>query len=217
MKRAFVFANGSMDEPPAILQDIQPADLILTADGGTHHCQKLGIQPNVIIGDFDSLEPAAIESYMQSGTRLIRYPAHKDETDLELVLNYALEQKVDEVYIIGAMGKRWDMTFANTLLASHPRYADFSIHLVDGAQELTFLKSGGKIKINNKAGGALSLIPLAGNAIGVATHGLEYPLSSETLYFGSPRGVSNLILEDIAWVSLEKGILLVCLAYPAEF
>jgi thiamine pyrophosphokinase len=215
MKRALVFANGRMDDLPAIIEDIRQSDLILAADGGTHHCEKLGIKPDAVIGDFDSLEPSDLENLKRDGITMIRYPSHKDETDLELVLNYALAQEIDEIYIIGGLGSRWDMTFANTLLAANSRFSDLTIWLVDGSQELTILKGAGKIEFSAKSGGSLSLIPLGGDARGVTTRGLEYSLANETLIFGSPRGVSNVIIDEDAWVSLDKGILLVCVTYQA--
>jgi thiamine pyrophosphokinase len=215
MKRAFVFANGRLEILPPILKEIRSSDIILAADGGTHHCEALGITPNVIIGDFDSLSPQALEKYEKSGTMLIRHPPKKDETDLELVLNYTSDQGIGDVYVIGALGARWDMTFANVLLAAHRRFYHSAIRFVDGHQELTILYGPGKIELSGKTGNSFSLIPLDGNASGITTQGLEYPLSGETLIFGSPRGVSNVIIDDVAWVSLDKGILLVCISSQA--
>ncbi len=208
MTRAILFANGELAGLPAILQGISPGDLVIAADGGTHHCQKLGITPHAIIGDFDSLDAEVVESYEHMGVVTMRYPAHKDETDLELALQYAQKEGVDDVYIAGGLGARWDMTVANILLMVQARFTGMKIHLVDGAQELSVLRGGEKAEFGGKAGCTLSLVPLGGDCRGVRTHGLEYPLADETLYFGSPRGVSNVLLGEQAQVELSEGTLL---------
>jgi thiamine pyrophosphokinase len=208
MKRAIVFANGRMDAPPTILTDIHPSDFIIAADGGTHHCKLLGITPNVIIGDFDSLDQKEIDTYRLAGVEIIHYPIHKDETDLELVLQFTIEQEITDLYIIGALGDRWDMTVANILLMAHPMYSKLKIHLLDGSQELVLLRGNEHLEIFGRAGYQLSLIPLVGDTHGITTHGLEYPLNDETLYFGSARGVSNVFMLDQVQIFVREGILL---------
>jgi thiamine pyrophosphokinase len=210
MRRVFIFANGRMDEPPEILKDISSSDLIITADGGTHHCKSLGIIPNVIIGDMDSLASSEVSSYQDAGVLIIQYPTHKDETDLELALQYTVRQGVRDVFIIGALGSRWDMTVANILLISHPDFSSLIIRLLDGSQELTLLRGYQEADIQGRSGSPISLIPLAGDAHGITTHGLEYPLNNETLSYGSSRGVSNVFLQDHARILVKDGLLLLC-------
>jgi len=210
MKRAIIFANGKMEVPPPILKDIQSSDLIIAADGGTHHCERWGIMPNVIVGDFDSLVSKEVTTFQQAGVEIIQYPAHKDETDLELALQLSLKGEVTDVYILGALDARWDMTIANVLLAANPMFSQVKIRLLDGLQELIILRGEGRIDIDGHPGDVISLIALGGDAYGITTYGLEYPLYNETLYFGSPRGVSNTFSQDQAHVFIRKGILLLC-------
>jgi thiamine pyrophosphokinase len=208
MKRAFIFANGRMDEPPAILQSIHPDDLIVAADGGAHHCLRLGIKPHIIIGDFDSLGPQEVSQFSQAGIEIIQYPSHKDETDLELALKLVEKREVDEVYIVGALGARWDMTIANILLIAQPKFSRFRIRLIEGKEDFLLIVGKDEVDLQLQTGDALSLIPLAGDAQGITTYGLEYPLKDENLYFGSPRGVSNVCLQDNVRIELKKGLLL---------
>lgn len=216
MKRAIIFANGSLDSPATIIRSLLPADLVIAADGGTQHCQVLGITPGVIIGDFDSINPEQVAFYKQAGVVMLTYPSRKNETDLELALQYALSQNVGETYILGALGARWDMTVANILLMAHPRFAALKIHLLDGIQELILLRGKGQYDLQGQPGNPISLMPLAGDAHGVTTHGLEYPLSNETLYFGASRGVSNGFVSSQARIALSEGLLL-CILNWAGF
>jgi len=208
MPRAIIFANGSLEKPPELAGLLRETALIIAADGGTHHCTALGIQPSAIIGDLDSIDSREEQFYQSKGTTLIRYPSHKDETDLELAIQYAARNAMDEVIILGALGARWDMTFANVFLAALPQFAKLKIRFLDGSQELVLIRPGEHMQFYAHPGDRLSLIPIHGEAHGVATHGLEYPLLDDTLHFASPRGVSNVFIQAIAEVSIKKGLLL---------
>jgi thiamine pyrophosphokinase len=211
MKRAIIFANGNFEQSTRVIPKIKPLDLIIAADGGSLHCKLLGLIPKVIIGDFDSLSPEEINIYQRAGSTIIPHPIHKDETDLELAIRYAKDQGVEEILIFGALGARWDMTLANLLLPAQAAFNNIIIRLLDGTQELTLLRGGETLNIQGSPGEIISLIPLAGDAHGITTNGMEYALNNETIYFGSPRGVSNVLQNKHAHISIKKGILM-CIA-----
>jgi thiamine pyrophosphokinase len=210
-----IFANGQLSRP--IL--LQPDDLIIAADGGSHHCLGLGIRPHLLIGDLDSVREDELETLSKLGTEIITYPERKDFTDLELALLEAQKRGADRVLLLAALGKRWDQSLANILLpAAMP---GLHISLVDGQQEIHFIHPGETLEISGQAGDTVSLIPLGGEARGIITHGLEYPLYSETLHLGSTRGVSNVLLEqesaaDKARVTLGAGLLLCAVIHQTE-
>jgi thiamine pyrophosphokinase len=208
MKRAVIFANGEFEQSTRVIPEIKPSDLIIAADGGSLHCKLFGLIPKVIIGDFDSLLPEEISFSQQAGSTIIRHPTHKDETDLELAIQYAKDQGVEEILIFGALGARWDMTLANLLLPAQAAFNNIKIRLLEGTQELTLLRGGETLNILGSPGEIISLIPLAGDARGITTNGMEYALNNETIYFGSPRGVSNVLQNKHAQISLKKGILM---------
>lgn len=208
VKRAFIFANGEMKGLPAGWPGRQGGDLLIAADGGARHCRALGLRPDVVIGDFDSLGEAEVNQLQAAGAILIRHPARKDETDLELAFRHAQEAGAKEVIVFGALGARWDMTLANVLLAAQEDYAEMQVRLVDGRQEMTLLRGGQTLRLQGQRGDTVSLLPLTPRAEGITTQGLEYPLQEGTLPFGSPRGVSNTLLGEEAEVSLRGGLLL---------
>ena len=211
MTRAIIFANGQMESLPAAIRAILPSDFIIAADGGASHCQAFGITPNIIIGDLDSLHQAQLSTYRSAGVEIIQHPSRKDETDLELALQLASDRKFAPVFIVAALGARWDMTISNVFLAVQEKFADLHIRLLDGDQEIAFLRGEASLHIDGRQGDTLSLLPVNGDAVGITTRGLEYPLVGEDLNFGSPRGVSNRIVDAHAQVSLKTGIILVCL------
>ncbi len=200
--RAIIFANGEL-KPPV---QTEKADIIIAADGGAKHCLELGIQPNYVIGDFDSLEAETLAALKAKGAELIEFPAKKDFTDLELAIQHAASLKPRDILIYGALGARWDQTIANILLAG--AYPHLNIHLLDQKQEIRYLVPGERLVVRGHSGDTVSLIPIGGSARGITTQNLEYPLIGETLHVGSTRGISNTLLEDWGAVELEEGMLL---------
>lgn len=205
--RAILFANGSLPDPQAARRLVRSGDLILAADGGSRHALALGLMPAVVIGDLDSLSPADRRRLESAGARLIVHPRDKDQTDLELALDFALRQGCTAVVILAALGGRLDQTLANLALLTAPRFAALDIRLDDGLEEAFFVRGRGCIQ--GRRGDLVSLLPWGGPAAGVVTEGLRWPLHGETLQPEQTRGVSNELLAKRAAVSLESGLLLV--------
>jgi thiamine pyrophosphokinase len=200
--RIIIFANGWLGKPIPL----RPDDRIIAADGGAHHCLALGVYPSVVIGDLDSLTSAELDTLRAHGAEIIQYPIRKEYTDLELALQYVRDLPGEQVIIVAALGARWDQTLANVLLPSVQ--PDRRISLYDGPQEIHFLANDELLEIEGHPGDTVSLLALCDEAHGVTTQALEYPLNDETLYFGSTRGVSNVMLTERAGVYLKNGRLM---------
>ena len=207
--RAVIIANGEIHNPAAIRAVVRADDHIIAADGGANHCRALGLTPRALVGDLDSVTPTELAALEAIGTQVIKYPARKDQTDLELAFDYAITQGATEIIIIGALGGRWDQTLANVHLLALPRLNSARIRLIDGAQQISLLRGPGSIAITGAPGDIVSLIPISGDAHGVTTSGLEYPLENGTITFGSTLGISNVLTAREATVALSEG-LLVC-------
>jgi thiamine pyrophosphokinase len=201
-----VFANGAPPEPNATLRLARSADLVLCADGGTHHARALGINPHVVIGDMDSLAEELRAALHAAGTQFQEYPAHKDETDLELALLYAAEQGATQITVVGVRGGRIDHELANLLLLAHPRLSRLDVRFIAEGQEIRLVRE--RAWFQGVTGDLLSLLPIGGDAHGITTSGLEYPLCDETLQFGPARGISNVFSASEACVSVRSGLLL---------
>ncbi len=213
--RAVVFANGELNDAEQTAKWLTENDLVIAADGGSRHCLALGVIPDILIGDFDSLEPGQLADFEIQGSQIFQHPARKDFTDLELALRYACEQGVEEILVFGALGARWDQTLANLLLPAHPDLACAAISLIDGRQEIRLVRPGEPLFVHGQPGDTVSLIPLNEDAVGVSTWGLEYPLINEILAFGATRGVSNVLVNETAEISLLQGRLL-CIVIRQE-
>lgn len=203
--RAVIFANGTIDNSDSVPSG---KDLIIAADGGMHHCLSSGITPDVVIGDLDSLTADDIKGLQIASVEIIRYPAKKDQTDLELALKLAIDRGADEIVVFGAMGGRWDMSIANILLPAEQNLSNATIRIIDGRHEIILLRAGKEMTFHGEKGDVLSLIPLGRDALGITTIGLEYPLKDDLLRLGSSRGISNVLVEKTATVYLKQGLLL---------
>lgn len=213
--KVIIFANGRFTDHHSARAEIGPADIVIAADGGARHCQAIELIPQVLIGDYDSLSQSELDSFQNAGTKLIRYPAKKDWTDLELAIEYACQLKPKEILIYGGLGNRWDQTLANLLLLSRVNCNNTRLRMLDGPQEISLVRGPQTLNIQGEPGDTVSLIPIAGHAQGVKTQGLEYPLNDEPLYFGATRGVSNVLVENTASISLSEGMLVCILIHKS--
>ena len=199
--RAVIIGNGTIRSYERIKEYIRKDDFIICADGGINHAEKLGIRPDILIGDFDSSDP----ELLFNDVGRIEYPSRKDFTDGELCVKYAVEHGYDEVLLLAMTGTRADHTLNNMLMLSQCRRG----MAIDEYNEIYYLKN--KIIRENKKGMTLSIIPVNGNITGITTKGLEYPLNNEALYFGESRGNSNVIISDYCEITVSGGQALVIL------
>ena len=207
--RAVIFANGVLKSWPRKFSLNPEEDLLIAADGGSRLCRRWNVTPQVVIGDLDSIAPAELERLEGLAVEILRHPARKDHTDLELALRLARRRKAREIVVLGALGERWDMTLANVMLLTAEFLAEIPVKLLDGEDTLLLLRGGQQLEIQGEPGDALSLIALAAAATGVTLEGLEYPLTHATLNLGATRGISNRLKRSAARISLGAGQLLV--------
>lgn len=205
-KRAILFVNGEMNDGAYLRGVIAPKDYLIAVDGGLHHLRALGLWPNLLIGDLDSITAQEREDAAQHGAEILQFPAHKDETDLELALLEAARRQFDALLLVGMLGGRLDQALANLFLLLLPELAGRDVRVLEADQEISVIRQ--RAEIRGQVGDVVSLMPLQGDAEGVATAGLEYPLRDETLHADRGRGVSNRMVSTRAEVSLRKGNLL---------
>ena len=214
----WVFAGG--EEPEGLPESsggVGGADLVVAADGGLRWAQKLRVQVDVVVGDMDSVEGAALAEAEAGGAEIVKHDPDKDATDLELALRLACERGASSITLIGGHGGRLDHFLGNiTLLAALPKgvqaqalMGETEIFVIRGHGSHGAKQQGGGLVISGKPGQLVSLIPWEGDAAGIKTEGLRWPLAGETLPLSTSRGISNEMTSTQASVSLESGTLLV--------
>jgi thiamine pyrophosphokinase len=207
MNRIIILANGELPDIRKALSLIQNGDYIVCADGGTRHALELGVQPNLIIGDLDSADPAAVQKFKNEGTRIESFARDKNETDLELAINHAIELNPKQIMIVAALGGRLDQTLANITLLTDLRLSTFDVRLDDGVEEILLCRD--RVQVHGRTGDIVSLIPWLGAASEIQTENLKWVLHKETLYPDKTRGISNEMVSDTASISIGAGLLLI--------
>jgi thiamine pyrophosphokinase len=205
--RIVIFSNGRFEHVQQDRARIQEDDLLIAADGGLHHCLALELTPHILVGDLDSVDSDQVDELRESGTEIHEHPTRKNHTDLELALALASTHNPDEILILGGLGGRWDQTLATILLLCQERFQGQRILVVDGPQQIQTVTSGQTLTITGTPGSIVSLIPIKADAHGISTHGLEYELSNGTLKLGTSRGVSNVLIDKNASITLKRGTL----------
>ena len=196
MKPCVIFCAAGFD---GLLSPIPEDALTIAADGGLRHTQTLGIAPDVILGDFDSL------GYVPEDSRV--FPVEKDDTDAMLAVRLGLERGCDWFEFYGAMdGPRLDHTMANfqTLgyIATHGARG-----ILIGKDYIATVLREETIAFSEAAEGILSLFCLGASAE-VSIEGLHYPLTHGTLTPDFPLGVSNHFIGKPARITVHDGLVL---------
>ena len=196
--RCVIFCAGGFG---GLTEPLRSDDFIIAADGGTEYTERLGLRPDLILGDFDSL------GYVPEGAE--RHPVEKDDTDAMLAAKRGLERGCREFLFYASLdGPRLDHTLANLqtlrFLADHGATGT----LIGLRQQVTLLR-GGALTLPAREKGDISLFAFGGEAKGVRIKGLKYELEKGTLTPGFPLGVSNSFIGKNAEVSVEDGDILI--------
>ena len=198
MKKCVIFCAGGFD---ALVEPLGQADFLVAADGGLVHTQKLGITPDLILGDFDSL------GYVPQGA--VVHPVEKDDTDAMLAVREGLQQGCDTFLLYGSLdGERLDHTVANYQTLQFLADRGCRGYLVGLNQIATVVKEG-SLEFPEDSRGYVSVFCIGAEATGVRIKGLQYEMDGSTLSPGFPLGVSNRFMGRKSEISVEKGSLLV--------
>ena len=188
--------------------------LVIAADSGAVHAKAAGLTIDIAVGDFDSIPQTLLHELESAGVKIERHPVVKDATDLELAIDVAIRQGADVITIVGGHGGRVDQSFANAFVISSPTYSHVSMHAILDSALVSVVHGGGGVTFVGDPGDVVTILPLHGDAVGVRTEGLVYPLRGERLPAGTTRGVSNVLLNHEATVSIEEGTVLVVRPSP---
>lgn len=206
-QRIIIFANGELPDLDKARALLREDDFILCADGGTRHALALGLTPNLVIGDMDSIEEAQQRELEKAGVSVESFSHDKNETDLELAIRRALELEPKQILILAALGGRLDQTLANIALLADSRLSGIDIRLDDGIEELFFCRD--QVQVEGRSGDIVSLLPWGAPVHGVQTHSLKWALNDETLHPDKTRGVSNEMISVSASIEIKSGLLLI--------
>ncbi|HML38249.1 MAG TPA: thiamine diphosphokinase [Bacillota bacterium] len=196
--------------------DFTEGDYVICADGGYSYARAEEIDPDIVIGDFDSIGLDYIEadlkrSGLDSRCRIARVPAEKDDTDTLICLKYGIEFGFEEFFILGGLGGRLDHTLANLQTMSYGVDQQKTVWFLDGKNRAT-LRSPGALTVKNPGDFMISLFAFGESCEGVTIRGVKYPLDHYLMTDSFPIGVSNEFAGEEAEISHASGKLLIILS-----
>ncbi len=190
---------------PDMAQELaESADYIIAADGGQNRAREFGLQPDCVIGDFDST--TLNEDF---DCLYITYPAEKDLTDTEAALTHALEKGCRNVILLGGMGGRLDHTMGNIGLLDKYYNSFDHMEFIDGKNRMELLKDSGRTLKRDARYKYFGLVSLNAEASGIDIRGAKYELTGASLERASTLGVSNEFSEDTVEIYVREGTLLI--------
>lgn len=190
---------------------------IIACDSGYENCLDIGQEPDIVIGDFDSISKDAYEKLQNSNAEVIKLNPVKDDTDIEAALNIAIRKSMvgDYIYLLGATGKRLDHFLGNVNLLGLGCLKQRKVVIVDEYNYIQMISAGQTLSLSREGeeaqfGHYVSVFPYGGKATGVTMTGFKYPLENATIEGFNTLTVSNELIESSASITLKEGYLIVC-------
>lgn len=210
VRRILVVAGGETAPPTALRAALPRVDLVVAADSGVHHARALGLHVDHVVGDLDSVRAADLDAAVGAGAQVERFPAEKDQTDLELALERAsaLGGPGSSLVVVASAGGRLDHALANLLVLAAPEWAGCAVEAFVDRWHLQVLRDESRT-FSTRPGAMVTLLVLDAPSVRVTTDGLQYPLRDEPLRRFSTRGVSNVALGTACSVRVTGGVLFV--------
>ncbi len=209
MKKTIVIINGDIHDYQWHKQIIEPDDYVICADGGTYHALKMDIIPQMIVGDFDSLNEFIIEALERRGTLVRRLKVDKDEVDSEIALQLAMEERPEQIWIMGALSDRIDYNISNIHLLVPLLQQGMQACLINEHYRIFLVSPECPGVIRAPYGTRLSIMPLSSDVTGITIKGFKYALNDDRLPLGVSWGMSNVLLADEGTITLRRGIAVV--------
>ena len=203
-----LFAGAKIENYDFCREYLTGADAIICCDAGMQHAKALGIDPDYIVGDFDSVRPEVLEEYRQKNIPFRQFPTRKNETDMELGIFLALELGADDLILFGGIGDRFDHTLANAHYLLSLLKKGVRARLVNEKNCVELIDR--HLTIHGKVGEIISTIPLSMEVKGITLRGFSYPLTDFDLALDDDYiAVSNVLAEETAEIDIREGYLFV--------
>lgn len=205
-----ILTNGDYGDYEFCKKDTKQYDYVICADSGMRHARKLNCMPNLIVGDFDSCSVEDLTYYHHLNVSIERYNPVKDQTDTEIAIEKAILRGATHITVYGGIGTRLDHSLGNIHLLYMLLKKGIGACLMNPHN--TVCMTDKEMSLEGEIGDIISLIPFAGEAYGVTTEHLGYPLVDATLKVGTSLGISNYMTAKKAVIQVKRGTLLVILA-----
>lgn len=206
--KAVIFAGAKILDYEFCKEYVDNAELLICCDAGMHHAKALGVTPDYIVGDFDSVSQEVLEYYKGKNIPFLQFPTKKDQTDMQIGIHLALEKGVTDLVLLGGIGNRFDHTLANAHLLLGLLKKGVRARLVDENNCVELVDK--PITIHGNIGDLVSTIPLSMMVKGITLTGFAYPLTDRDLALDDEMvAVSNVLAKEEGIIEFTEGYLFV--------
>ncbi|MGP4078111.1 thiamine diphosphokinase [Halobacillus sp. K22] len=210
MTKSIAIVGGG---PKAYIPDLRSFDederIWIGADQGAEVLLEHNICPDVSIGDFDSVNHATLKEIKDHSLHFKKYPNEKDETDLELAINQALNWKPEHILLFGVTGGRIDHSMANLQLLYPLLKKGVRCTIRDHQNQVELAVAGEHTMETDGEFPYVSFLPMTLEVTGLTLQGFYYPLQNAHVPYGSTLCISNRLIHNTGTFSFRSGILLV--------
>lgn len=175
---------------------------IICCDGGIRNFYELNITPDIVIGDFDSIDEIGRNFIIQNNINVEKYDTRKDFTDTELALNKMIDSKIDEIILLAATGTRMDHTLGN-IFYLQKLFGKIDTTLIDNNNIIKYVEEGEYIFSKDELK-YLSIIAIS-DFLTYSIFGTQYDVENLTIASFELRGISNEIVDNTAKIIIQKG------------
>ena len=210
--KALIVLGGDPPEEGLIRSEAERADLLIAADRGLAAFDRYGLSPNLLVGDMDSIDSDVLRRW-ENKVGTLRLPCVKNQTDGMEALDQAMDRGATEIVLLGAMGGRMDHALGNLMLLV--RAARRHVQALIRTADMAALCVRGRCTLCGACGDTMSLLPL-GTARDISLSGFYYPLAHGELTSTDSLGISNVVVQDEAWIQVKQGDLLMFLYHHGD-
>ncbi len=208
--KALIVTGGKL-EKEFLLKTIKEREfeIIIAVDNGLKILNEININPQHIVGDFDTVKREILEKYKENKSITIHeFNPIKDNTDTDIAIKLAIELKSDEITIIGGIGTRIDHVLGNIHVLKYALDSNIKCKIIDENNEIQLINKTTILKKKDITKKYISLIPLTEKVENINLKGFKYELKNGTLTIGSSLGISNEISKEEAIIEFGNGILI---------
>lgn len=205
--KGLIVGSGEIENHELLKEVVEKVDYVICADGGANYLIKIGLMPDLVVGDLDSIEKETLEILKEKKIKIIKHSEEKDYTDTELSIQYLVDKKVKEIILMGVIGSRLDHTLANVFLLNNLLDIGIESRIISD-KNLVYITNE-KLVLEKMKNSFVSIIPINSEGAILTLKGFKYETKKEKFSFSSSYGISNEIVEEKGIIEVYKGNCLV--------
>jgi thiamine pyrophosphokinase len=208
--KVIIISGGKPPSKKLILQEVTEDTFLIAADSGANCLYNYNIMPDLLLGDFDSIDKNVLDYFKNSNCTLDIYPTEKDYTDTEIAVKKALSMKPDEIILLGCTGSRVDHLLGNIGMLKTCMLNGVNAYIKDENNNIRLIDTS--TSLNGSVGEIFSLQAYGDEITGLTIEGAKYSLNNYNLKIGESVTISNEFVGNIVKLKFKSGTMMIILS-----